>query len=206
MLISLKVSFRLFVESKNTICLFLDAQSDISQIDVLVCGSCHEVFHFIRDLENHKSDNCSKTSTLKCENEEKPQIWGFSLWKAKYIQKIKAKNEDVPSSWDIYQKWTSLDDSEKDLWLAAGKRLQYCKKIASSKIEEVKVKEEQDPLALETPEAEENDVSMEGKAARGSRSGNSKKEEYNVEKIVGKRFNTRKKYWEYEVKWENYAE
>jgi hypothetical protein len=33
-----------------------------------------------------------------------------------------------------------------------------------------------------------------------------KKEEYIVEKIVGKRFNPRKRLWEYEVKWENYSE
>lgn len=43
---------------------------------------------------------------------------------------------------------------------------------------------------------------------RGVRStaNDNERHEYNVEKIVGKRFNTRKHMWEYEVKWENYEQ
>lgn len=42
------------------------------------------------------------------------------------------------------------------------------------------------------------------KRAVRSTANDNERHEYNVEKIVGKRFNTRKHLWEYEVKWENY--
>jgi hypothetical protein len=130
-----------------------DAQKDLSKIDVLVCGGCHEVFHFVEEFQKHKStDQCSNISVLTCENEEKSQIWGFTLWKTKQVQTHKDKEEEPPTSWDIYQKWTKLDQIEKDLWISAGKTLQFVNKIAAGKITENDEKKiEKDPLALDDP-------------------------------------------------------
>ncbi|RZC37460.1 titin [Asbolus verrucosus] len=183
--------------------LIKDAQKDLSKVDVLVCGGCHEVYHFVEEFQKHKSsDQCTGTKSLKCENEEKSQIWGFTLWKTKQAQIHKNKGEEVPSSWEIYQKWTKLEQLEKDLWISAGRTLQFCSKIASAKVKEVSVKDEKkierDPLAID------EGIRSGTKALRTSK--DNEKEEYNVEKIVGKRFNPRKRIWEYEVKWENYKE
>jgi hypothetical protein len=181
--------------------LIKDAQKDLSKIDVLVCGGCHEVFHFVEEFQKHKStDQCSNISVLTCENEEKSQIWGFTLWKTKQVQTHKDKEEEPPTSWDIYQKWTKLDQIEKDLWISAGKTLQFVNKIAAGKITENDEKKiEKDPLALDDPIPNDSQ-----RALRTTK--DNEKEEYIVEKIVGKRFNPRKRLWEYEVKWENYSE
>lgn len=37
----------------------------MSQSDVLVCGLCHTVFHFIEHFKEHKNEGCSKESTFK---------------------------------------------------------------------------------------------------------------------------------------------
>jgi hypothetical protein len=134
--------------------LILQTRKKICQkIDVLVCGGCHEVFHFVEEFQKHKStDQCSNISVLTCENEEKSQIWGFTLWKTKQVQTHKDKEEEPPTSWDIYQKWTKLDQIEKDLWISAGKTLQFVNKIAAGKITENDEKKiEKDPLALDDP-------------------------------------------------------
>ncbi|XP_044271976.1 uncharacterized protein LOC123015941 [Tribolium madens] len=179
--------------------LITDSQKDLSKTDVLVCGGCHEVFHFIEEFQDHKAGKCTNVSVLKCENEEKPQIWGFTLWKNKQIKTIKSQEEQVPTSWEIYQKWTKLEQPEKDMWISAGKSLLSVTRVVNGKpLRETTV--EKDPLALDDGVENENQKT-------GIRTLPEKdKEEYNVEKIVGKRFNPRKRYWEYEVKWENYSE
>ncbi|KYB25329.1 titin isoform X2 [Tribolium castaneum] len=179
--------------------LITDAQKELSKSDVLVCGGCHETFHFIEEFQSHKAGECTNVSVLKCENEEKPQIWGFTLWKNKHLKTIKSQEEPVPSSWEIYQKWTKLEQPEKDTWISAGKTLLSVTRVVNGKpLRDNTV--EKDPLAMDDGAETENQKT-------GIRTLPEKdKEEYNVEKIVGKRFNPRKRYWEYEVKWENYSE
>ncbi|CAB0042059.1 unnamed protein product [Trichogramma brassicae] len=43
------------------------AQEEIGKLDVLVCGECHSVFHFINEFQEHqsKADACSKQSKLR---------------------------------------------------------------------------------------------------------------------------------------------
>lgn len=93
---------------------------------MLVCGECHEVFHFIEQFQEHKgSDKCTKESVLKQGSQayNKQQIWGFLLWKnAKF--KTPIVEENPPSSWNVYQLWCNLDQTQKDSWIAAGKSLQ----------------------------------------------------------------------------------
>lgn len=125
-----------------------DAQKELSKVDVLVCGGCHEVFHLIEDFQLHKAEKCTNVSVLKCENEEKPQIWGFTLWKNKQIQIAKNKGEEVPSAWDVYQKWTKLQQVEKDLWISAGRTLLFVKMTANGKaLKQPNV--DKDPLAMD---------------------------------------------------------
>ncbi|KAJ8966970.1 hypothetical protein NQ314_003193 [Rhamnusium bicolor] len=124
---------------------------------IKICGSCHEVFHYVEDFQEHKSGKCKgKTSLLPvCEGESKPQVWGFTLWKNRQNKFIK-DGDTVPSSWVIYQKWCKLPQTDKDAWITAGQTLQFCSKISTAKVTEFKTKPppqlkqvEKDPLALD---------------------------------------------------------
>jgi hypothetical protein len=42
-----------------------EAQKEMAQSDILVCGKCHSVFHFLDTFKEHKADKCSKISGLK---------------------------------------------------------------------------------------------------------------------------------------------
>lgn len=37
----------------------------MAECDVLVCGQCHGVFHFMELFAKHKSQPCNKDSSLK---------------------------------------------------------------------------------------------------------------------------------------------
>lgn len=37
----------------------------MTKTDVLVCGGCNDVFHFMEQFVDHKNGSCSETSTLK---------------------------------------------------------------------------------------------------------------------------------------------
>ncbi|KAK9694226.1 Chromo (CHRromatin Organization MOdifier) domain [Popillia japonica] len=104
------------------------AQNELSKVDVLVCGECHEVFHFIEQFQEHKSsDKCTKESVLKdgAPVNSKSQLWGFMLWKnSKFKSSSTDDNNSQPSSWNVYQLWCNLDQTQKDSWIAAGKSLQ----------------------------------------------------------------------------------
>ena len=38
---------------------------EMTKSDVLVCGNCHMVFHFIELFQEHKNDMCSMESPFK---------------------------------------------------------------------------------------------------------------------------------------------
>ena len=42
-----------------------EAQKEMAQSDILVCGKCHSVFHFIDLFKEHKTNNCKRTSAFK---------------------------------------------------------------------------------------------------------------------------------------------
>lgn len=42
----------------------LGAQKEMAQSDILVCGKCHNVFHFIDLFKEHKTNNCKRTSAF----------------------------------------------------------------------------------------------------------------------------------------------
>lgn len=127
---------------KNITYLLTVAQADIGKLDVLVCGSCHDVFHFIEQFQEHKSPgNCSGTSVIKdnYQHEPKPQVWAFMLWKnAQY--KNGNESKPVPSSWVVYQRWCKLEPKEKEAWIVAGRNIQSFTKLGAAQMQEVRVK------------------------------------------------------------------
>lgn len=42
----------------------LEAQKEMAQSDILVCGKCHSVFHFIDLFKEHKANNCKRISAF----------------------------------------------------------------------------------------------------------------------------------------------
>ena len=61
----------------------IKAQEAMERLDVLVCGQCHSVFHFIEKFQEHrtKEGSCSKTSLIRDTNDNKQnaQICAFLL-------------------------------------------------------------------------------------------------------------------------------
>nr|CAI5840277.1 unnamed protein product [Callosobruchus analis] len=210
-----------------------NSQKDLTDMDLLVCGRCHDVFHIVQDFQQHKTQNCVPSNIGSiCETETKPQVWGFTLWKNKQQKNAKKKGEVLPSSWAVYQKWCQLPEKNKSSWIAAGQTLLAFNKVGTAKLTEIrKAKaESKDPLALDGLDSnKENSIHTltksplahpkavrvnkeiavmpkindnSNKALRTVRSTETR--EYAVEKIVAKRFNPKRKTWEYQVKWENF--
>lgn len=42
----------------------LEAQKEMAQSDIHVCGKCHSVFHFIDLFKEHKANNCKRISAF----------------------------------------------------------------------------------------------------------------------------------------------
>lgn len=57
--------------------LIKNAQKEISELDVLVCGKCHAVYHHVEAFVEHKSRPCKIDSTLKDCRETKAKVWAF---------------------------------------------------------------------------------------------------------------------------------
>lgn len=85
---------RILIDSKAFVALIVwflllinivEAQEEIKKLDVLVCGECHNTFYFIEEFTAHKNGKCTKVSTItgSCDNESKPQVWGYVLWRIK---------------------------------------------------------------------------------------------------------------------------
>lgn len=133
---------------------FSEAQADVKTTDIFVCGRCHEVYHFVEEFQIHKSQKCCAKSTVLaiCEGESKPQVWGFTLWKTKQHRNLKP-GEEVPTSWKTYQNWCKLAPIEKNAWISAGQGIQFCSKIGTANVAEVKGKAQsnldKDPLTLD---------------------------------------------------------
>ncbi|XP_031627392.1 uncharacterized protein LOC116343478 isoform X2 [Contarinia nasturtii] len=113
------------------------AQAEMSNIDVLVCGQCNNVFHFIENFREHKTIQCSKSLTLKDNLETKPVIWSFLLWKASQLNQDQSKESN---SWRLYQNWMKLDEAIKETWVVAGRTIQSFAKIGQGSLQEMPVK------------------------------------------------------------------
>ncbi|KAK3913153.1 Heterochromatin protein 1 [Frankliniella fusca] len=114
------------------------AQEEISCMDVLVCGKCHVVFHFIEEFQEHKDKNECSTPVFKGNlSEPKPQVWAFLLWKSSQA-KPEGDGGDQISSWKLYQKWCKMPDNIREAWISAGKAIQVSTTLASAKMQEIK--------------------------------------------------------------------
>ncbi|XP_018799765.1 PREDICTED: uncharacterized protein LOC108975615 isoform X1 [Bactrocera latifrons] len=117
------------------------AQEEMASMDVLVCGRCLNVYHFIEDFDDHKQKPCQKenTNVREC-NDTKPKIWAFLLWKATQLNNNKDSNTASPNSWALYQTWVKMDESLRETWIVAGKTIQSFAKVGQGGLQEMPVK------------------------------------------------------------------
>lgn len=202
------------------------AQAEMAQTDVLVCGNCHNVFHFIELFKEHKDNGCNKESSLRDCRETKPKVWAFLLWKASQLNSEETANIN---SWKLYQTWVKMDETIRETWVVAGRTIQSFGRMGQGNLQEMPVKitktvvdtatkdEKKEPIKKpsilnRTPITTINKTSPPIRApikpvsriAKRTSADNTLDEE-TVEKILAKRFNPRKKQYEYLVKWENYT-
>lgn len=113
------------------------AQAEMTNMDVLVCGQCNSVFHFLENFREHKTKTCTKSSALKDNLETKPVIWSFLLWKASQLNQDQSKDGNA---WALYQNWMKLDEAIKETWVVAGRTIQSFAKIGQGSLQEMPVK------------------------------------------------------------------
>lgn len=234
------------------------AQAEMTQSDVLVCGRCHSVFHFIELFKEHKDqEQCRKESTLKDCRETKAKVWAFLLWKAAQLSTESAGNVN---SWKLYQTWVKLEESVRETWIVAGRTIQSFARMGQGSLQEMPVKitktiiesgpDDKKPIVTQpsgamtpsnrfiptrkpdvktTPPAIGSSPNTDVKKSpivpqikkpeptianrnAGKRSvakrttpGSGEVVEEEVEKILAKRFNPRRKEHEYLVKWSKFA-
>ncbi|XP_043248089.1 proteoglycan 4 [Colletes gigas] len=115
------------------------AQEEMGRLDVLVCGQCHSVFHFIEEFQEHRTKEgaCTQVSHFRenSNNEQKAQVWAFLLWKDSQIQQ-EGTDKDSTNSWKLYQKWCKMETHIRDSWIAAGKTIQTFTKISNAKMQD----------------------------------------------------------------------
>ncbi|EZA62581.1 uncharacterized protein LOC105276812 [Ooceraea biroi] len=118
------------------------AQEEMGRLDVLVCGQCHSVFHFIEEFQEHRTKEgaCSKVSHFRENNDngQKAQVWAFLLWKDSQIQQ-ETTDKDATNPWKLYQKWCKMDTHVRDSWIAAGKTIQTFTKISNAKMQDTPI-------------------------------------------------------------------
>ncbi|XP_012214552.2 uncharacterized protein Chro isoform X2 [Linepithema humile] len=118
------------------------AQEAIGKMDVLVCGQCHSVFHFIEEFQEHRTKEgaCSKVSHLRENNDnvQKAQVWAFLLWKESQMQQ-EGSDKNAISAWQLYQKWCDVNLHVRDAWIAAGKTIQTFTKISNTKMQDTPI-------------------------------------------------------------------
>uniref|UniRef100_A0A336M7T0 CSON006104 protein n=1 Tax=Culicoides sonorensis TaxID=179676 RepID=A0A336M7T0_CULSO len=113
------------------------AQSEMTEVDVLVCGKCHAVYHHVENFREHKSKTCKVDSTLRDCRETKPKVWAFLLWKASQISQMES---NTINSWNLYKRWIDLDEDVRETWIVAGETIQSFAKTGQAQLQELPVK------------------------------------------------------------------
>lgn len=116
------------------------AQSEIGTMDVLVCGNCNNVFHFVEQFREHKGTRCTKSVQQKDNLETRPVIWSFLLWKAAQLNHDQNKDPNHSHGWRLYQTWMKLDEAIKETWVVAGRTIQSFAKVGQGSLQEMPVK------------------------------------------------------------------
>lgn len=84
MLIYDSVKSKLYVHLLILKISFLAAQEDVLQLDVLVCGKCQNVYHFIEAFSEHKNSNECDMETQVFKSNTNVSYTLFMLKTAKY--------------------------------------------------------------------------------------------------------------------------
>ncbi|XP_022119146.2 uncharacterized protein LOC110995982 isoform X2 [Pieris rapae] len=231
-----------------------EAHEEMATLDVLVCGQCHEAYHFLEEFKDHKEKkNCTGKSPVRDSNESKAQVWAFLLWKC---ASARDGSTSVDNSWKLYQQWCRMPEAQRTTWITAGSNVQSLSKFAHAKVMEVKSDDQLVPVQTTTgdvkrrgrpkkkqeetepqPSGEESDdksnkavskpiistakVKEDNESIRGAQervpaaeriarrterdaAPGEVSQQFVVEKILAKRFNPRRKHYEYLLKWEGY--
>lgn len=115
----------------------------MATLDVLVCGRCQSVFHFIEAFKLHKQKPCIKQSlSVREANDSKPKIWAFLLWKSAQMKTTGKKDgvQQTPNSWALYQTWVKMEESVRETWVVAGKTIQAFNKAGKGALNKIPVK------------------------------------------------------------------
>lgn len=117
--------------------LIKSAQKEISELDVLVCGKCHAVYHHVEAFTEHKSRPCKVDSTLKDCRETKAKVWAFLLWKASQLARMES---NTINSWRLYKEWIEQDEDVRQTWIIAGETIQSFAKMGQGSLQEMPMK------------------------------------------------------------------
>lgn len=109
----------------------------MTEVDVLVCGKCHAVYHHVELFREHKTKTCRVDSTLRDCRETKPKVWAFLLWKASQITQMES---NTINSWNLYKRWIDLDEDVRETWIVAGETIQSFSKTGQGQLQEMPVK------------------------------------------------------------------
>ncbi|CAK1556358.1 unnamed protein product [Leptosia nina] len=121
--------------TKNPVAL-KEAHEQMATLDVLVCGQCHAVFHFVDEFKEHKeTNNCTGKSPVRDSSESKAQVWAFLLWKC---SSTREGSTSVDNSWKLYQQWCRMPEAQRTAWITAGTNVQALSKFAHAKVIEMK--------------------------------------------------------------------
>ncbi|KAF5273951.1 hypothetical protein FQA39_LY01066 [Lamprigera yunnana] len=116
------------------------AKEEIGKLDVLVCGECHNVFHYIEEFQEHKENKkCKGVSEIRdsYKQEQKLQIWAFMIWKHAQLKK-ENETDNISSPWSIYQEWSKMTPQEREPWIVASESIQSFTKIKLARVQEFK--------------------------------------------------------------------
>ncbi|XP_060872505.1 uncharacterized protein LOC132946497 isoform X2 [Metopolophium dirhodum] len=169
-------------------------KQELTNVDVLVCGLCHIGFHFVEEFQEHKDGECKKVSAFRDQNtsDNKPQILGFLLWKNSQTKQI--ENEEA---WKVYKMWCVLPETVRNCWIEAAKTIHSYDELAKTIPDKM--------IKLDTLPSSSNGSLDELPPALMKPSGEFPSgQEFVVERVVARRFNQKKRQFEYLLKWEGY--
>lgn len=109
----------------------------MTEIDVLVCGKCHAVYHHVELFREHKTKACKVDSTLRDCRETKSKVWAFLLWKASQISQMES---NTINSWNLYKRWIELQEDIRETWVVAGETIQSFAKMGQGQLQEIPIK------------------------------------------------------------------
>lgn len=126
------------------------AQEELGSLDVLVCGRCLSVFHFMEEFKLHKQKICVKHNlNFREDNDSKPKIWAFLLWKSSQVinhnnnirkDNLSSSSTPLPNSWALYQTWVKMEENLRETWITAARTIQAFSKVSKNALNRTPVR------------------------------------------------------------------